>query len=178
MPIKPVLKMGHPKLRQISQEIPLDKIQSAEVKSIAQDMTDTMAHLNGLGIAAPQIGENIRMAIVGLQGNNPRYGDMPSFPSTLMINPIVKPLTNDRIGFWEGCLSVPNIKGYVERSRRIMLEYYNANGEKVSLETEDLLAIVIQHELDHLDGHLFIDRVEDKAKLAFSEEYQRFWASI
>jgi peptide deformylase len=162
MAIKEILKFGNPKLREISEYVPKKEIKSTEMKSLVVDMFDTMNDANGIGIAAPQIGVNKRVAIVNF--NNSFH---------VMFNPVIIPITDKTQGFWEGCLSVPDMRGWVERPKRIMVYWLNEKGEPNFIETNSFLAAVFQHEIDHLDGSLYIDKVEDFTKLIHINEYNK-----
>ena len=158
--IKELLKFGNPILREVSEIVPKNEIKSKEMLELLKDMRDTMEAANGVGIAAPQIGVNKRVAIVTINNK-----------LNILINPIIVPITDKTQGFWEGCLSVPNMRGYVERPKKIMVYWLNQQGEPQHMETNSFLAAVFQHEIDHLDGKLYIDRVEDNKKLIHNDEY-------
>jgi peptide deformylase len=169
-----VLKMGHPVLRQKARELSVEEIKSPWFEQLIADMVETMHSEDGVGIAAPQIGESVRVSVIEFQGDSERYPDMGSQSLSVFINPIVKILESETEGFWEGCLSVPGLRGYVERPRKISIEYLDIRGIKKDLIADGFLAIVLQHEFDHLDGILYIDRVKDPTKLAYLDEYRQF----
>jgi len=171
---RPVLKMGHPTLRLKAREVTSDEIKSRWFKDLLKDMIETMRAEDGVGIAAPQIGESVRVSVVEFQGDNKRYPDIENQNLSIFINPAIKILDKDTQGFWEGCLSVPGLRGYVERPRKIEVSYLDEKGLKQDLVAEGFLAIVLQHEFDHLDGVLYIDRVKDPTQLACLEEYRQF----
>jgi peptide deformylase len=174
MAIREVLKMGNPILRQIAQPIDLNQIDNKQIELLVQDMIDTMNVENGIGIAAPQIGESIRLAIFDLKSDNDRYDVEDEADLTVMVNPEYKPLKESETQqFWEGCLSVPGLRGLVERPNKIQLTYYNLDGKKIEKEFEGFLATVIQHELDHLDGILYVDRVE-APHLVFDDQLENW----
>jgi peptide deformylase len=137
-------------------------------------MTDTLHDYGGIGLAAPQIAEPWRLAIIEIAGGPSRYGDIPSIPLTVFVNPTVEVLDPAVAGFWEGCLSVPGLRGYVERPQRVRVRYHDLEGSPAALELEGFLATVFQHEFDHLDGRLYIDRISDPRLLCFEEEYFRY----
>ncbi len=174
MALYEVLRMGHPKLRQVSQPVDHEKIQTPEFQEFLDDMLATMHAYGGIGLAAPQIGVLERIAIVALPEESDRYENMESFPMNFYINPEWKILEEEKIGMWEGCLSVPGLRGYVERASKLHVSYFDRNGEAQEIEVEGLPAIVFQHEFDHLDGKLYVDRITDKSKLAFDSEYEQF----
>lgn len=175
MAIRKVARMGHPVLRQVARDLTLDEIRSPETKRLVQDMIETMHEYGGIGLAAPQIHESIQLAVIEFSDESSRYPDMGAQPLSVFINPKITVLDATEQGFWEGCLSVPELRGLVHRPRKIRVDYLDLDAKWKSLEAEGFLATVFQHELDHLAGKLFIDRLKDTSKLAFSEEYQRYW---
>ena len=181
MAVRQLLRMGHPLLRQKALPLLPEEITSAETQQLIGDMNDTMQANEGVGLAAPQIGVSKQIALVGTPRHNPRYPDAPdvdgqSFEILIAINPQVTVLDSTPFGLWEGCLSVPGLRGYVERPRQIRVEFFDEKGKKKALEAEDFTSTVFQHEIDHLYGFLYIDRVEDTSKISFLEEYQEFHA--
>jgi peptide deformylase len=180
MAVREVLKMGHPTLRVKANPIPLEEIQSREFRNLIQDMFETMEKEEGIGIAAPQIGISKQVAIVGVPKDNPRYPETPEseedddFDILVVINPKVTVMDETPSGFWEGCLSVPGLRGYVERPSKIKVEFTDLEGEAQVMEVSGFGATVFQHELDHLDGVLYVDRVSDITKLSYMEEYLEF----
>jgi len=138
-------------------------------------MIDTMRVEDGIGIAAPQIGESLQVAVVEIDDDSRRYPNMGRFGTTVFINPVITVLDPVEQAFWEGCLSVPDLRGIVHRPRKIRVDYLDRDGARRWLEAEDFPATVLQHELDHLQGVLFVDRVSDTKTLATVEEYRRFW---
>ena len=136
-------------------------------------MRDSMKHYGGIGIAAPQIGVSLQVALIELPDVN-RYGEEINLPLTTFINPKIEYLTQEEQGFWEGCLSVPGLRGYVERPKKVMVSYLNEKGEAKEILAEGFLATVLQHELDHLSGTLYIDRIKDPKLLTFQEEFDTF----
>ena len=176
MAARAVRKIGDPVLRRQAAPLDLDVVRSAEFSRLAEDMVETMHVEGGIGIAAPQIGESLRVAVIAIDPASSRYPDMARFPLTLFVNPRITVLDPAEQGFWEGCLSVPNLRGYVLRPRGVRVDFMDAAGTPRSLHAEGFLATVLQHELDHLDGVLFVDRVRDTTKLATVENYARYWA--
>ncbi len=177
MAIRKVARMGHPVLRQRARELKREEILGEEMKRLVQDMVDTMSEYGGIGLAAPQIHEPIQLALVGFDDGNQRYPGMGSSPLTVLYNPKITVLDPTEQGFWEGCLSVPGLRGLVYRPRKIHVDYLDHRAEPQSIEAEGFLATVFQHELDHLAGVLYIDRIRGelgKTPLAFTEEYERF----
>jgi peptide deformylase len=173
--IKEVTKMGNPILRGSIDLVTQDEIKSGEIASLLQDMQETMAQEQGIGIAAPQIGVNKQVAIIGIPEENPRYPEAPEYKLIAVINPKIKVLDETLQGFWEGCLSVPGLRGYVERPRKIEVSYLDLKGEARTIVAEDFIATVFQHEIDHLNGILYVDRITDKTRFCFQEEFDKYW---
>ena len=176
MAIRRIIRMGHPTLRQVARPIPRKAIDTAPLRRLIVDMVDTLHDYGGIGLAAPQIGESLRLAIVEIDGGPTRYGDIPAMPLTVFINPEVTVIDPETAGYWEGCLSVPGLRGFVERPRRIRVTALTDTGARQQLELQGFLATVFQHEFDHLDGRLYIDRLKDPASLVFENEYLRYHA--
>ncbi|GIX40735.1 MAG: peptide deformylase [Leptospiraceae bacterium] len=178
MAIKNILKIGNPILRQRSEEVPLNEIRSKEIKDLVKDMFDSMKAAGGIGLAAPQIGVLKRVIIVGYEPTD-RYPDIKfdkeheGVKYRVMINPEIEYLTEETIGFWEGCLSVPGMRGYVERPKKIRLKFYDMEEELHDEIIEGFEAIVVQHEYDHLDGILYVDRLKDTKLFGFDEEFEK-----
>ena len=164
--IREVLRMGDPRLLQRSQEV--QTFGTPELHALLTDMRDTMAHLNGAGLAAPQIGVGLRVVIFGVHAN-PRYPDVEEVPDTVLINPLLTPLGEEMEEGWEGCLSVPGMRGSVPRFRRLRYSGYDELGRHFEREVEGFHARVVQHEVDHLDGILYPMRIRDLAKFGFNE---------
>jgi peptide deformylase len=163
--IRPVLRMGDPRLWQKSR--PVENF--GDLKGLLVDMRDTMAHLNGAGLAAPQIGVPLRVVIFGVSAN-PRYPDIEPVPDTVLINPVLTPLSGEMEEGWEGCLSVPGMRGWVPRYRRLMYSGLDEHGSKFERTVDGFHARVVQHEVDHLDGVLYPMRIRDLTKFGFNEE--------
>jgi len=179
MAIRKIARMGHPVLRLKTREVSVEEINSPAMQQLITDMIETMNEYSGIGLAAPQIHESIQCALVGYESDNPRYPQLKTADGqalTVFFNPKMKVLDSTPQGFWEGCLSVPELRGYVERPRKVEIEYLDIHGEKQTLVAEDFLATVFQHEFDHLFGTLYVDRISDKSKLAFIEEFERYIA--
>jgi peptide deformylase len=174
MPARKVIRMGHPTLRNIASKVELDYLKTKEFKDLLIDMYDTMKVEGGIGIAAPQIDVSLQITLIELPENSERYGELSGTPLMIIINPEISYLTDEHQGFWEGCLSVPGLRGFVERPKKIKVDYINELGEEKSLVIEDFLATVFQHELDHLFGKLYIDRITDTTKISYNEEFSQF----
>lgn len=167
MAIRPVLRMGNKLLLQRAQEI--TEFNSLELSRLIQDMRDTMQAENGAGLAAPQIGVSQRLVIFGVN-NNLRYPDAPEVRETILINPIITPLDTIMDEAWEGCLSLPGLRGLVPRYRHIRYSGFDAQGNPFEIEASDFHARVVQHECDHLDGVLYPQRIRDLRQFAYTEE--------
>jgi peptide deformylase len=176
MAIRKILRMGHPILRQVARSVPPEDIGGARLAALIGDMIDTLHDYGGIGLAAPQVGESIRLAIIEIAGGPTRYGEIPPMPLTVFINPDVEIVDPAVRGYWEGCLSIPGLRGFVERPQHVAIAYTNVNGGRERFELTGFLATVFQHEFDHLDGRLYIDRIADPRLLGFDEEYERYLA--
>lgn len=176
MGLRTIIRMGHPHLRRVAQPVELDDIGSDKMNTLLRDMEDTLHDYGGIGLAAPQIDVDLRLAIIEIPGGPTRYGDIEAMPLTVFFNPVIEVLTNDCEGYWEGCLSVPGLRGFVERPQHIRVSYINADKEPAEIELQGFLATVMQHEFDHLDGRLYIDHITDTRKLMFEEEWLRHHA--
>lgn len=174
MAIRKIARMGHPVLREKTRELTREEISSPEIKRLVRDMIETMHEYGGVGLAAPQVHEPLRLAVIEFDEGNGRYETEAGQPLLVIFNARVKVLDPTPSGFWEGCLSVPGLRGFVERPSKIEVSYLDEKGKQKTLVAEGFLATVFQHELDHLDGTLYVDKITDKTKLSFSEEYARY----
>ena len=163
--IREVLRMGDPLLLRRAQEV--DRFATPDLLALIADMRDTMAHLDGAGLAAPQIGVPLRVVIFGVSAN-PRYPDAEAVPETVLINPVIEPLDDSMDEAWEGCLSVPGMRGLVPRYRRIRYRGMDEHGVAIDRTVQDFHARVVQHECDHLDGLLYPMRIADLRNVGFS----------
>jgi peptide deformylase len=164
--IREVLRMGDERLLLRSEEVA--RFGTPELAALLQDMRDTMEHLNGAGLAAPQIGVGLRVVIFGVKAN-PRYPGAEEVPDTVLINPVLEPLSEETEEGWEGCLSVPGMRGWVPRWKHLRYWGFDEQGRRFSREVQDFHARVVQHECDHLDGILYPMRIRDLAKFGFNE---------
>ncbi|MCB1183001.1 peptide deformylase [bacterium] len=170
MAILKVARMGHPVLRQKCAPIDPQKITGPEVQGLIRDMFETMVEYNGVGLAAPQVHQPVQLAICGGEADDE---GRPTF--RILINPKITVLdASRRLGMYEGCLSVPGLRGWVERPAAVRVEAYDEKGARVDFELDGFPAVVIQHECDHLEGKLYVDRMTDMTKLAFEQEADRF----
>ncbi len=165
--IRPILKMGTPSLMEPSRDWPMDALGSDKLFALIDDMKATMIHAHGAGLAAPQIGENWRVVIFEVK-ENPRYPGV-NVPFTILINPVITPLTIALEDGWEGCLSVPGMRGMVPRATSIRYTGVDENGNTIDRTVEGFHARVVQHECDHLDGVLYPMRMTDMSKFGFTE---------
>lgn len=166
MAIKTVLKMGDPVLLQKALEV--KQFDTPELHALIQDMQDTMAHMSGAGIAAPQIGVSLRVVIFGV-GANPRYPDAEQVPYTVLINPTLTPIGDAKEEGWEGCLSVPGLRGIVPRYQRLHYTGFDQYGKPIDRLVSGFHARVVQHECDHLDGILYPMRIQDLTKFGYTD---------
>ena len=164
--IREVLKMGEPRL--LARAAPVARFGTPELQALLADLRDTMAHLDGAGLAAPQVGVGLRVVIFGVR-SNPRYPDAEEVPDTVLINPKLTPLGDELEEGWEGCLSVPGMRGWVPRHRRIRYAGRDALGRRFERTVEGFHARVVQHECDHLDGILYPMRIRDFTRFGFNE---------
>jgi peptide deformylase len=169
MAVREILKMGDERLLRVAEPVSPSMFASGEVEILVIDLLDTMKAASGAGIAAPQIGVNLRVVIFGGTGKNTRYPDAPEIPLTVLCNPVVEPLSDDKTAGWEGCLSVPGLRGEVRRFERLRYGGLDRNGEPFVRIVNGFHARVVQHECDHLDGVLYPRRVEDMTKFGFTD---------
>lgn len=170
MTVRTVLKMGHPLLMKPSK--PVSAFDTPELQTIIHDLEDSMRHYQGVGIAAPQIGIDQQIMLFGFD-KNPRYPNEAAVPKTILINPVVTALTEAEDEYWEGCLSVPGIRGLVSRPTRIRYTGYTAEATLIEKSVSGFHARVVQHEYDHLNGMLFPYRIQDPRKLAYTDELDK-----
>ena len=166
MAVRPVLRMGDPLLLQVAK--PVERFDTPELRSLLEDMKDTMASLNGAGLAAPQIGVSLQVVIFGV-GNNPRYPQAEEVPYTELINPVLEPLSDTMEEGWEGCLSVPGMRGLVPRHTHLRYGGFDPQGQPIDRTVSGFHARVVQHEVDHLLGILYPMRIRDLRNFGFNE---------
>jgi|SRR5262245_4065489 len=177
MAILKVARLGHPVLRRRAEPVSPEALRAPETQRFIDDMIETMREYDGAGLAANQVHSLQRIAVIEVQAN-PRYPDAPHVPLMVVVNPIVTPLTNETEDGWEGCLSVPDMRGVVPRVTAVRLECLDRSGERVDLVAKDFFARVIQHETDHLDGIVYVDRMRDLSTLSHIAEWQRHWLGV
>lgn len=167
MAVRTILRIGDPRLREVAAAV--EAFDTPELHELIEDMFDTMEAADGAGLAATQIGVGKRVMIFGVE-SNPRYPDVEEVPMTVLINPEFSVVSDEVAGFWEGCLSVPGMRGYVERRARIRYRGFDQFGMLIEREADGFHAIVFQHEYDHLDGILYPDRISDRILFGYTEE--------
>jgi peptide deformylase len=177
MSILKVARMGHPVLRAKARPLDRGEVKSATVQKLIDDMIDTMYEYHGVGLAAPQVHEGLRLFVASLNaGDGDDAGAVEADPEPLVIvNPDITVVASEMIEDWEGCLSIPDVRGRVPRARGIKVRALNRKGESIELNAKDFSARVLQHEYDHLDGVLFFDRMRSLSTLTFLDEYARYW---
>ena len=175
MPHRPVLRYGDPRLLQVSREV--GDVSAGALAPLLADLWDTMEAEGGVGIAAPQIGEFVRVVVFGMEESE-RYPQAPPVPRTVLVNPRIEPLDEEREDAWEGCLSVPGMRGLVPRYRRIRYSGLDETGTAFSREVDGFHARVVQHECDHLDGVLYPMRIRDLTQFGFEYELAHFERTV
>ncbi len=170
-----ITHLGDPVLRKPAEPVNPQDIASPDIQRLIEDMTETMRDSEGVGLAAPQVNVPQRVILVEVRGGNPRYPDRDEVPLTALINPEISPIGDEMADGWEGCLSIPDLRGVVPRHERIAVSALDRNGKPVRFEASDFFARVIQHEVDHLDGIVFLDRMKNFATLTHLREFSRFW---
>lgn len=169
----PILDVGHPVLRRRSREIGREELAGADAQRLIDDMIETMREAGGAGLAANQVGETVRIAVAEVD-RNPRYPYKPPIPLTVLVNPVIEPLDDERVAINEGCLSVPDLRGELDRFVNVRIRYLDRDGVERDEVKRGLTAGTFQHEVDHLNGKLFLDRVSDPATLSTWEQFERF----
>jgi len=165
MAVREILKMGDARLLRVAQ--PVREFGTPQLRELIEDMFDTMAAARGVGLAAPQVGEDLQLVIFGVERND-RYPDAPTVPTTVLLNPVITPLSDEMEEGWEGCLSVPGLRGVVPRYWRIRYSGFDPDGQPIEREAEGFHARVVQHECDHLVGRLYPTRMRDMTRFGFT----------
>jgi peptide deformylase len=173
MSIRKVARLGHPVLRQLAEPVPLEGMLSPAVQQLVDDLIETMIEYDGAGLAAPQVHVSQQIVVFQVEGN-PRYPDAPAIPLTVLINPRITPVTKEIDEDWEGCLSVPDLRGKVPRPTAVRVEAYDRTGKKLDYVARGFEARVVQHECDHLLGKVFLDRMQSMESLSFLKEFVRY----
>jgi peptide deformylase len=168
-----VARLGFPSVRAMAQPVAAADIMSRDFQKLIDDMIETMYEYHGVGLAAPQVHLPLQLAVLEVQ-SHPRYPDMPGVPLTVLINPEVSAVGEEKVEEWEGCLSVPDLRGMVPRFKEIRVRAIGRNGEALDFVARDFHARVVQHETDHLKGEVYLDRMPNLRQLGFLDEWQRF----
>ena len=175
MPLRTIVRLGHPALRTPALPVPTERIGEPELQALIDDMIETMHESHGVGLAAPQVHEGVRLFVAALDTDD-RGEDVADIEPIALINPDITPVAGTEIvEDWEGCLSIPDIRGRVPRAREITVRAYDRHGARIEITAHGFPARVIQHETDHLDGILFVDRMTSFESLTFLDEYSRYW---
>jgi peptide deformylase len=172
MALRKIATIGHPVLREVARALTLDELREVATQALIDDMIATMRDANGAGIAANQVYAPVQICVICVE-SNPRYPYKPNFPLTVLVNPVVESLTTETFRNFEGCLSVPNLRGEVERFTQVRVRALDRAGVPLDFEVKGLTAGTFQHELDHLSGKLFVDRVTDTTTLCTWPEFER-----
>ena len=174
MSILKVARLGHPVLREVTAHVSQRDLQSAPIQKFIDDMIETMKEYDGVGLAADQVHESKQVAVLEV-ADNPRYPGKPQVPLTVLVNPKITPLSEETEEDWEGCLSIPDLRGKVPRYTRIRVEAWDRTGKPLDFVASVFHARVIQHEYDHLNGKVYLDRMRDLSTLSFLQEFARYW---
>jgi peptide deformylase len=174
MSILKVARLGHPVLRKVTETVSQRELQSPPLQQLIDDMIETMKEYEGVGLAADQVHESKQIAVLEV-ADNPRYPEKPRVPLTVLVNPTIAPLSEDMEEDWEGCLSIPDLRGMVPRYKSIRVQALDREGKEIDFVANEFHARVIQHEFDHLNGKVYLDRMRDFSTLTFLQEFARYW---
>jgi peptide deformylase len=169
---KEIIKMGNPILREKAEPFTVEEILSPETSQLIDKMWRVMDEAGGIGLAAPQIGISKQLTVIRLDESSERYPDIENSPEFIIFNPKISVLDNENQGFWEGCLSIPALRGYVERPKNILVRYLDERAKEMEIELDGFLATVFQHEIDHLFGKLYVDRISNNELIVYEEEME------
>ena len=174
MTVLKIAKLGNPVLRQVAKSVDLDDLAESSMQTFIDDMIETMHHEGGVGLAAPQVNRSIQIVVLEY-AENERYPDEVSIPLTVLVNPVLSDYSQETKEGWESCLSLVDFRGLVPRSTTVTLDAYDRQGKKIQKTVSGFEAVVLQHELDHLKGFVFLDRMKDLTQLSYQEEFEEFW---
>jgi peptide deformylase len=174
MSILKVARLGHPVLRKVTETVSQRELQSPALQQLVDDMIETMKDYDGVGLAADQVHESKQIAVLEV-ADNPRYPEKPRVPLTVLVNPTITPLSEDMEEDWEGCLSIPDLRGMVPRYKSIRVQALDRQGKETDFVADEFHARVIQHEFDHLNGKVYLDRMRNFSTLTFLQEFARYW---
>lgn len=171
-----IARLGNPILRRVAQPVNLKELNDSDcdIQILIDDMVETMHEEGGVGLAAPQVSRSLQVIILEAEDNN-RYPDREDIPLTVLVNPVITSYSDEKVLGWESCLSLIDFRGLVPRATKVTVEAFNRKGEKTIIQANDFLAIVLQHEIDHLNGIIFLDRMEDFTKLSYIKEFETYW---
>ncbi|MBN8616848.1 MAG: peptide deformylase [Deltaproteobacteria bacterium] len=173
MTLRKIAQIGHPILRERAREVSREELASEPTQRFIDDLVETMRDANGAGLAAIQIYEPIRIVAIEVSGENPRYPYKPKIPLTILVNPVLEPIGDETFDNYEGCLSVPNLRGMVRRHARVKVRAWDRHGAEVEIDARGISAGTYQHEVDHLDGKIFVDRVTDPSTFSTWDNFDR-----
>ena len=174
MSILKVTRLGHPVLRKVAENVSQRELQSPALQKFIDDMIETMKEYDGVGLAADQVHESKQIAVLEV-ADNPRYPEKPRVPLTVLVNPTITALSEDMEEDWEGCLSIPDLRGMVPRYKSIRVQALDRHGKEIDFVANEFHARVIQHEFDHLNGKVYLDRMRGFSTLTFLQEFARYW---
>ena len=174
MTVLKISKLGNPVLRQVAKSLDLKDLAESSMQTFIDDMIETMHHEGGVGLAAPQVNRSIQIVVLEY-AENERYPDEVSIPLTVLVNPVLSDYSQETKEGWESCLSLVDFRGLVPRSTTVTLDAYDRQGKKIQKTVSGFEAVVLQHELDHLKGFVFLDRMKDLTQLSYQEEFEEFW---
>jgi peptide deformylase len=174
MSILKVTRLGHPVLRKVTESVSQRELQSPALQKFIDDMIETMKEYDGVGLAADQVHESKQIAVLEV-ADNPRYPEKPQVPLTVLVNPTITPLSEEVEEDWEGCLSIPDLRGMVPRYKSVRVQALDRQGKEIDFVANEFHARVIQHEFDHLNGKVYLDRMRDFSTLTFLQEFARYW---
>ena len=176
MALLKIAKLGNPVLRQVAKPVSLNELvdPGSELQTFIDDMIETMHHEGGVGLAAPQVNRSIQIVVLEY-AKNERYPGEVTIPLTVLVNPVLSDYSSEKEEGWESCLSLVDFRGMVPRSTTITLNAYDRLGKKIQKTVSDFEAVVLQHEIDHLKGLVFLDRMKDFTKLSYQAEFEKFW---
>ena len=174
MTVLKIAKLGNPVLRQLAKPVELNELTESSMQTFIDDMIETMHHEGGVGLAAPQVSRSIQIVVLEY-ADNERYPDEVSIPLTVLVNPVLSDYSQETKEGWESCLSLVDFRGLVPRSTTVTLDAYDRQGKKIQKKVSGFEAVVLQHELDHLKGFVFLDRMKDLTQLSYQEEFEEFW---
>ncbi|MFL6201001.1 MAG: peptide deformylase [Thermoanaerobaculia bacterium] len=170
MPVRPIIRLGHPALRTPAQPVPPEQIRTGEIQQLVEDMVETMHAAAGVGLAAPQLGVGLQIFVYACEGND-RHADIPLH---VVINPMITPHSRELVYDWEGCLSIPDLRGLVPRHPSVRVQGLDREGGRLDYIASDFEARIVQHEYDHLNGIVFLDRMRDLRSLGYTEEWSQY----